>query len=218
MISAVGVPRRWRALGTNPSRRRVESVDMLHHIANCSVALSVPGSSTGSGVVVLQGSRNTRILTCAHVIGDAKRLEVIYRSGERDLLEIAAIVERVDADKDLALIRTTRRLPMSPITLASEEPDVYERAFVVGAPGGLFGTAADALICSTNGHNGHRDMGYQFTGLSAPGISGGALANYEGELFGIVSTVKTEAHLPIWNIGFAIPLPTIREFLEAPQG
>lgn len=208
LSSAVGVdlPR--------PSRRRAECVDVLHRIVASSVALSVPGASTGSGVVVMQGSRNTHVLTCAHVVGNAERMEVIFRSGETRLSKLNAVVEHVDTDNDLALVRTARRMNADPIVVATDEPEIYERAFVVGSPGGLFGTAADALICSTNGHNGHAGTGYQFTGLSVPGISGGALANYEGELLGIVSNVKTEAHLPVWNIGFAVPLPKIHEFLR----
>lgn len=189
-------------------RRHAQAEDAVVAIAGSHVGIEAANGGTGSGTVVAQTARNSYVLTCAHVVKADRRCEILFDSSNhgRGKYTVNGIIERVDAENDLALIRTAHRI-LAPIELA-EEPYLYERLWVMGAPDGLWGTAAPALLCNLDA------KGYIYTGLAAPGMSGGSLCNLEGQLLGVIRDVKTDSGAPVWNIGFAVPLPAIRAFLD----
>ena len=180
------------------------------------MAIETDSGGAGSGTVIAHTHRNAWVLTCAHVVGKSKRCEVLFyeeieEETSKTIKRVNAVVELAAPEVDLALLRVSKKI-LSPIDIAEEEPDFYEHLFVMGAPDGLWGTADRALLTSKDRRNGDRDD-YQYTGLAVPGMSGGTLANLEGELVGVISMVKTDSHLPIWNIGFAVPLPIVKAFI-----
>jgi S1-C subfamily serine protease len=46
-------------------------------------------------------------------------------------------------------------------------------------------------------------------------MSGGLLCNHDAQLVGVPHLIEREEDRTLGNIGFAVPLPTIKAFLEA---
>lgn len=168
-------------------------------------------ASTGSGTVVAHVGRSSWVLTCAHVVADCKKASVVYRVG-KTFRKVNGKVERVDAEKDLALVRVPK-LPLPFLPIGEQEPDLYEKCWIVASPGGFFGTACEALLTAKDGSNGDQDEAYQLSGFSAPGASGGTIGNYNGQLVGVVTGIRHDGHRAVHGIVFATPLPKLREFL-----
>jgi serine protease Do len=170
-------------------------------------------SRNGSGTIIAQSQRNTYILTCEHVISGAKNLTINYRDGKR-FITISCAIEAVDEKHDLAILRTAKKIKgREPLPIAREEPELYEGVYLMGAPEGYHGTAAHGILTSMDGSNGRKaDDTWQITGLASGGISGGIVSNIDCELIGVMSAVARDGHLPVWNIGFAVPLKHIKRF------
>lgn len=179
-------------------------------IAECSVGIETT-SATGSGTVIAHVGRASWVLTCEHVVRGSKKAIVVYRKDGK-FVRVEGKVERFDEKKDLALVRVAR-LPLAALDLAAEEPSLYERVWVVGAPEGYHGTAVEGLLCGMDGSNGDPDEAYQISGFSSPGASGGTVANFNGELVGVVTGIRHDGHRPIHGIVFAVGLPKIKVFL-----
>jgi len=179
-------------------------------IAEASVGIETDGA-TGSGTVIAHVGRSSWVLTCEHVARGAKKARVVYRAGKK-FVKVEGTVERSDATKDLALVRV-RKLPLAALSLAEADPELYEKVFVVGSPEGYFGTATESLLCGKDGSNGDPDHAYQLSGFTAPGGSGGTVANFNGQLVGVVTGIRHDGHRPIHGIVFACPLGKIKEFL-----
>lgn len=191
------------------AKRRTASTDVLA-IAEASVGIETT-SATGSGTVIAHVGRSSWVLTCEHVVKGCKKARVVYRVGKK-FVKVEGRVERTDAAKDLALVRV-RKLPLPALPLASSEPDLYEKVWVLGAPEGYHGTAVESILCGRDGSNGDPDEAYQLSGFSSPGASGGTVGNFNGELVGVITGIRHDGHRPINNIVFATPLPKIKEFM-----
>lgn len=192
------------------ARMKTASTD-VQAIAEASVRVETAGS-TGSGTVIAHVGRSSWVLSCAHVAGPGASAQVVWRVGKR-FVRARGKVERADSARDLSLIRT-RRLPLPALALAVEEPDLYEKLWVVAAPEGYHGTAVESVLSGKDGSNGDPDEAYQLSGFSAPGASGGTVANFNGELVGVVTGIRHDGHRPLNNIVFASPLPAIKAFLS----
>lgn len=193
----------------NGHKQAVASSDVAS-IAEASVGIETDGA-TGSGTVIASVGRSSYVLTCEHVVRGAKKARVVFRQGKK-FAKVEGVVERVDAAKDLALVRV-KKLPISALGLAETEPELYEKVFVVGSPEGYFGTATESLLCGKDGSNGDPDESYQLSGFTSPGGSGGTVANFNGALVGVVTGIRHDGHRPIHGIVFACPLGKIKAFL-----
>ncbi len=179
-------------------------------MADSTVAINSSGS-TGAGTVIAHVGNNTYIVTCEHVIRGAKKVEILSRLGGR-FIKTKATVERFDEENDLALVRTSKRLENPIQELSQCEPELYSRIYGVGNAGGMFGTGFEGVLTSTHKMPGNHH-GYAYVGLSCPGMSGGAFADGYGGLCGVIQSMDTSGHLPVWTIGYAIPLPILKKFL-----
>lgn len=170
----------------------------------------------GSGSIIAHGPRNSYVLTCEHVVRGNASVAVVYRDNGRFVRRTARVVA-ADKDTDLALLRVSRRLPRPALPLAVREPCLFERALVMGSAAGNFGTPGDAIIASTaaagNGKRRTKDY-YQYTGFAVEGISGGILANVDGQLIGVPGLVERQNNIPISCMGYAVRLPVIKAFLD----
>lgn len=179
--------------------------------------VQVEGVGIGSGSIVKHGPRSTYVLTCQHVVVGEKVVMVVFREGGR-FRRLPARIIAVDADNDLALVRTSTRVPhRQPIELAADEPELYTRGYVMGSGAGLYGTAGEVVLCSKDGSNaaqGERKRCYQFTGVMVQGMSGGLLCDFDARLVGVPHLVEREETRTLGTIGFAVPLPVIKAFLE----
>ena len=182
--------------------------------------LPVPGlaqpvnlQSLGSGVMI---TPEGRILTAAHVVQTADKIEVRLQSGER----IPAHVVSSEPAVDLALIELDRA-PKTPFVARLGDSDamaVGDRIFVVGAPLGVGHTLTVGYI------SGRRKPNSTLSGVSQvelfqtdaainQGNSGGPMFNMQGEVVGIVSYILSRSGGSD-GLGFAITSKVARLLLE----
>jgi serine protease Do len=169
--------------------------------------------STGSGVVIDRGGY---IITNAHVVSNARRVEVVLPGGPGEApgapLPGIGRGRRVDAtivgmarEIDLALLKVdVTDLPALPI---ANYDKVRQGAlvFAFGSPEGLRNSATMGII-SAVARQSDPDNPLVYIQTDAPinhGSSGGPLVNVNGELVGINTFVMNESGNR--GLGFAIP-------------
>jgi S1-C subfamily serine protease len=182
-------------------------------ITTVRVALDVlfgltPIQGVGSGFVV---NERGFIVTNSHVIRDAQKVTVILPDGE----SIEGDVIASDPRRDLALLRVDVE-GLKPIKLGdSDNIRVGEIVFAIGSPLGLPGSSVTmGIISAINrtivGEDIVLEDLIQTDAAINPGNSGGPLINVEGEAIGIATAIIPYAQ----GIGFAIPINTVKRFLE----
>lgn len=176
---------------------------------------SVVGESTGTGIVYREDGY---ILTNAHVVDDATKIEVTLHDGQ----SYEAKVIGSDADIDLALLKVDAK-GLSPAQFGdSDQIVVGEPAIVVGNPlGSEFANTCTQGIISFSGRAVEMDTNLmmdliQVDAAVSPGNSGGPLLNNRGQVVGVISAKIAEDNVE--GIGFAIPGNTAcqvaQDFLE----
>jgi putative serine protease PepD len=179
------------------------------------VQISV-GDSTGSGVVY---DTKGDIVTNAHVVGDAKTVDVLPASGETYLT--ANVIGTFTPD-DLAVIRVTKDASKLKVAMFGNSQDaaIGEIVLAMGNPLGLTDSVTQGIVSATgrsvsdNGTSGSPliTSAIQTSAAINPGNSGGALVNLADEVIGIPTLA---ARLPDQGgaapgIGFAIPSDTVK--------
>jgi putative serine protease PepD len=177
-------------------------------------------NSTGSGVVY---DSSGDIVTNAHVVGDAKTVDVLPASG---VGTVTANVIGTFPPDDLAVIRVTK--DASKLKVAkfgnSQDASIGEIVLAMGNPLGLFDSVTQGIVSATgrtvsdNSHGGAPLIvsAIQTSAAINPGNSGGALVNLQDEVIGIPTLA---ARLPdaggaAPGIGFAIPSDTVRNIAD----
>ncbi len=166
------------------------------------------GFSLGSGFLINEGGF---ILTNAHVIRNATDIRVV-RAKNRE--EFPARIIGVDPATDSALIRIEPQPDMQVLTLGNSGAlDVGEIVMAVGNPLGLNHTVSAGLISAKDRLVSEDEaslLDYLQTDTAInPGSSGGPLLNLYGQVVGINTAIATNAQ----NIGFAIPIDTIKRVI-----
>lgn len=169
----------------------------------------------GSGDIL---TSNGYIVTNDHVVAGFTSYTVTLANGTR----LAAQVVGEDPSNDLAVIKVNAS-NLTPIAFAdSSKLTVGQFAVAVGNPYGLRETATFGTVSATNRTASESPDGpaAYLTGLVqtsapiAPGNSGGALVNLQGQLIGIPtlgqSTKQPGASASTSTIGFAIPSNTVK--------
>ncbi len=171
--------------------------------------------STGSGVVY---DEKGDVVTNAHVIGDAKTVDVLLAGGTT----LSADVVGKFTPDDLAVIRVTKdahKLKVAKFA-NSDDTDIGEIVLAMGNPLGLTDSVTQGIISATGRTVSSNEPGQgalitsaiQTSAAINPGNSGGALVNLEEQVVGIPTLA---ARLPEQGgaapgIGFAIPSNTVR--------
>ncbi len=166
----------------------------------------VPVPGIGSGFVVSKGY----IVTNAHVVGELREVNVVYFDGRK---ELGRVIAR-DPYKDLALIRIERR-DVKPLKLGdSDSLRIGEIVFAIGSPLGLGPTVTMGVVSGIGRTIEHERLVLedliQTDAAINPGNSGGPLINLRGEVVGVVTAIVPYAQ----GIGFAIPINTVKRFIE----
>lgn len=171
----------------------------------------LPGSGSGSGFLI----DRKRLLTNAHVVSDATFIEV-QRHG--DTRKYPARVVFAGHDCDLAVLEADDQelfAGLTPLPLGTALPVLGEEVHAIGFPMG--GT----MLSLTRGVVSRIDMGgYAHSGVDShlviqtdaainPGNSGGPVV-----LNDKVIGVAFQGLMGGQNIGYAIPLPVVRHFLD----
>jgi S1-C subfamily serine protease len=166
------------------------------------------GFSLGSGFLINEGGF---ILTNAHVIRNATDIRVV-RAKSRE--EFPARIIGIDPATDSALIRIEPQPDMQVLPLGdSGALEVGEMVIAVGNPLGLNHTVSAGLISAKDRLVSEDEtslLDYLQTDTAInPGSSGGPLLNLHGQVVGINTAIATDAQ----NIGFAIPIDTIKRVI-----
>jgi len=163
----------------------------------------------GSGLIVDPAGI---VVTNAHVIEGASRIQVILRDGR----QLDADVLGSDRDADLAVLKVAERgLPATPLGRSSDLM-MGETVVAIGNPFGLSNTVTTGVL-SARGRAVPDESGQtRFTDFLQtdasinPGNSGGPLVNLAGEVIGINSAIIQGAN----GIGFAIPADRARRVVN----
>lgn len=173
----------------------------------------VPEEGMGSGIIL---TPNGYILTNAHVVADAQRLEVMLLNGKTYKAKLIG----GDVSRDVALIKIdpgNMKLP----TIAmgdSSQLQVGQMVYAIGNPFGLNSTLTTGVISSLGrtlkAENGRlMENIIQTDAAINPGNSGGPLLNSAGQLIGINTAIFSPSGSNA-GIGFAIPANSARRIAE----
>jgi S1-C subfamily serine protease len=136
------------------------------------------GDGTGSGFFV---SKDGMIVTCRHVVGDAKTVEVKDRSGHTFDGEV------LDSSKerDLALVKVTGA-DFTALPLAAATPNVGREVIAIGTPQGLSWSVSKGIVSALRSLRSAKVV--QTDASFSPGSSGGPLIDpATGRAVGIAS-------------------------------
>ena len=167
------------------------------------------------------------ILTNNHVVADSELYSIEWLSGE----VMDATLVGHDDGTDIAVLHFSKPAPegAEPIPLGdSDALRIGELAICIGNPGSadevLFGTVTAGIISGLerediNANNFARSISViQIDAAINSGNSGGALFNLYGEVVGITNakySSRSTSEASIDNIGFAIPINSVRDIVES---
>ena len=168
--------------------------------------------TVGSGFIL---SPDGYVVTNEHVAGESSLVLCVLS----DNTELEAKVVGVDPDTDIAVLKLDAERPLPSVRLGqSATLESGQMVLAMGSPHGLTRSVSLGIVSVTD-----RFLGGA-AGLTAPynnwiqtdaainrGNSGGPLVNLRGEVIGI----NTLALLGAENVGFAIPIDTAREVIDA---
>jgi S1-C subfamily serine protease len=163
----------------------------------------------GSGFIIDDAGR---ILTNAHVIGDANSIEVTLFDQKKYK---ARLLDR-DPVADLALIQIDPRGKLPYLHLAdSDGIQVGQKVLAIGNPFGLGGTLTTGIVSSVGRNIGGED-GKELEGMIQtdaainPGNSGGPLLDSLGNVMGINTAIYSPGGEGGGNIGIGFAMPINR--------
>ncbi len=158
------------------------------------------GTSLGSGLII---SHDGYILTCAHVVEDAR--EIAVRLSDRR--ELTAKLVGLDSRTDIALLKI--EATALPVTIIGNphKLEVGEWVLAIGSPFG-FERSATAGIVSAKGRSLPNENYIPFIQTDVainPGNSGGPLFNLRGEVVGVNSQIYSR-NGGFMGVSFSIPI------------
>ncbi len=173
------------------------------------VRIQKPEESSGTAFVI---SSDGVLATCAHVVKDAKQIEVTLGNQK-----YSAQVIGLSPNRDIALIRITAKdLPTLPLS-DSETVQLAQPIRVIGYPlSDVLGRNVKVTSGTVSGLN--QDLTgktFQIDASINPGNSGGPVVNEFGEVVGIASSKLTGQ--VISTVGFAVPINDAKTLLQQHQ-
>jgi len=160
--------------------------------------------SSGSGFLIREDGY---LVTNAHVVSDAERIQVRLHDGRRFDARLVGLDERVD----LALLKVEAKgLPVAQLG-DSNRTRVGEFVLALGHPFGLEQTVSFGIVSRKGAPLQVAAPGFEFIQTDAavnPGNSGGPLVNMAGEVVGVNSMAAVNG-----TIGFAIPVNLVKALL-----
>src|ERR687888_1502142 len=171
---------------------------------------SEPQIAAGSGVIV--DAKNGYVITNAHVVKDAREIQITLKDNRR----LPAKLVGADPGTDIALLKVEPKNLVDAKWGDSDTLQVGDFVMAIGNPFGLGQTATSGIV-SALGRSGLSVEGYEhFIQTDAPinpGNSGGALINLRGELIGINSAIIGPSGGNV-GIGFAVPVVMARAVMD----
>jgi len=178
-------------------------MSILKNIENSVYRINTANGS-GTGFYSQEGNI---IVTNHHVIAGSLVVSVEDQNKNRYLAQVIYS----NQGKDIAFLKA-KDLPKPNESISAEhnnETSSRDKVMVLGYPYGMPFTVTEGIVSNPKQIiNGSTFI--QTDAAINPGNSGGPVINERGELLGIVSSKFSEAD----NMGFAIPIETLREELE----
>jgi S1-C subfamily serine protease len=200
---------------TNPSETGVELVAERLRPAIVQVQADTGTTRSGGSGVVFRSDGH--ILTNDHVVDGASHISVIMPDGK----QMDAKLVGADAETDIAVIAIDGdNYPVATLGTAAGLK-VGQLAIAIGEPLGLSGgpsvsvgvvSATGREVDTPDGRTPLLDM-IQTDAPIAPGSSGGALVNEQGEVIGVTTAVAVSDGGAA-GLGFAIPIDIARDVAE----
>lgn len=175
-------------------------------------------TSLGSGVIISVEGDNCYIVTNAHVVQGASRLQVTAGDAQYEGQIVGS-----DSKTDLAVVKIkasgmtpmewgdSSTLQVGEWVMAIGSPFGYEQTVTTGIVSAMY--RSDVLQGSTGtGTTVYTDM-IQTDAAINPGNSGGALVDDEGKLIGINTYISSSSQSSA-GLGFAIPVNTVKRIAE----
>jgi putative serine protease PepD len=182
------------------------------------------GAGSGSGIIL---SSDGQILTNNHVVelaGDGGEITVSFNDGSKASAEVLG----TDPLTDTAVIQADDVSGLTPATIGeSDNLDVGEEVVAIGSPYGLESTVTSGIVSALNrpvdvGSDGEGNSttypAIQTDAAINPGNSGGPLADMDGNVIGINSSIRSasngEGEAGSIGLGFAIPIDSVLPIVE----
>lgn len=198
-----------------PESAAVAATEPIVEVARAvspSVVLVTTGGGQGSGIVY---DASGLIVTNAHVVGSASDVGITLHDGTR----LDGVVVGADEVHDVAVVSVDATGVLVAADLAeSASVDVGQTAVAIGSPFGLTQTVTAGIVSA---------VGRLFPAESSPAVtrvvemiqtdapinpgnSGGALANLEGEVIGMNTSIRTDGTSGgNVGVGFAVPSDSV---------
>lgn len=212
-MASIGMPSFSYDLSGKALKRSVIKINVTIQRADYNIPwqMGAPIQVSGSGFII---SRR-RILTNAHLVSDARFIEVQKEGYPK---KYQARVSFIGHDCDLAILTVDNPdffNGTEPLPFGDSVPDLNSEVLAVGYPiGGIHLSITRGIISridySLYSHSGiDSHLVIQVDAAINPGNSGGPIL-FNGNVVGLAFQGLQTAQ----NIGYAIPLPVIRHFLE----
>ncbi len=182
------------------------------------------GAGSGSGIIL---SSDGEILTNNHVVelaGNGGSISVSFNDGSTAKAEVLG----TDPLTDTAVIKAQDVSGLTPATIGkSGDLKVGESVVAIGSPFGLDSTVTSGIVSALDrpvdvGSDGQGNSttypAIQTDAAINPGNSGGALADLNGNVVGINSSIRTasssQTEAGSIGLGFAIPMDEVMPIVE----
>ena len=174
------------------------------------------GTGFGQGSGIIWDAANGYIVTNDHVTDTADTVSVLLHNG----VEVSGVVIGGDTARDISVVQIDPGdLDLVEATFApSETVEVGQLAVAIGSPFGLDQSVTAGIVSAANRINprGGSDEAnpvpvemIQTDAPINPGNSGGALANRDGHVIGMNTSIRTDGSSDNAGVGFAVPSDTI---------
>ncbi len=199
-------------VGDNPD---VEPVTAVARALSPSVVLINTGMGQGSGII--WDAENGYIVTNDHVIGNAATVSVLFDDG----VQVSGVVVGGDSARDIAVVQVDPEgLDLVEAVFDTTETVlVGQLAVAIGSPFGLDQSVTAGIVSAVNrinqfgGSDPSNPVTVEMIQTDAPinpGNSGGALANKDGHVIGMNTSIRTDGVTTAnVGVGFAVPSDTI---------
>jgi len=141
----------------------------------------------GSGVVIDSAPGKTLVLTCGHILRDAKqesRIEVDVFNGKRSRTYRGSIVKSdLDADVGLVAVATPSAVPVSPVASVDDTVRPRDAVVSIGCSEGELPSVEQLRVTVLNRYLGPDTI--ECTGVPGQGRSGGGLFTTRGRVVGV---------------------------------